>query len=165
MKLSGCTGQPGTFTMGRPAARSGEYVEIIGQAHRAGGIPLHGMDAAIGSAGPGGNDRKRFWRQPIDPRGEGDRLVSIGVVPHCRPISFALDPLVGNRSFDDEHERSIQLSMGGIEPDLHVFIAPLAGFEHAIVEDEPWEGREWQKHVFDAGLGGRGDGDGVAVAA
>ena len=48
--------------------------EIIGKAHRAGRIALHGVNAAVGRAGARGDDRPRFRRQPVDPVAGRDRL-------------------------------------------------------------------------------------------
>ena len=41
--------------------------EIVGQPHAAGRIAFHGVDAAVGRAGAGGDDGQRLGRQPVDP--------------------------------------------------------------------------------------------------
>ena len=87
-----------------------------------------------------------------------------GSVPKRRPVAFLLDLLVGNRSFHHQHER-LQLALLGQIPILQEVVAVLIG-EHGIVQmnfGEPGNGA--QNDIFDAGLRGGGDRDGVSVAA
>ena len=68
MKLSGWTGQPGTQTMGMPACERQLPAEVVGQAHAAGRVALHRVNAAVGGAGAGGDDGPGVRREPVDPR-------------------------------------------------------------------------------------------------
>src|SRR5581483_7779252 len=106
--------------------------EVIGKAHRAGGIALHGVDAAVGGAGAGGDDRYGPGREAINPGVERDRLAGFGIRADGGPVTFRFDVLVGNGAFDHEHER-IELAFGGVEPGFHV-VGAIVGGEHAIVQ-------------------------------
>ena len=106
MKLSGCTGQPGTLTIGMPPGRAEVPAQVVGQAHAAGGVAGHGVDAAVGGAGADGDDGQRLGRQPVDPGVEGDGLARLRVVAHRGPVAVAVDVLVGDGALDDEDERA-----------------------------------------------------------
>ena len=89
MKLSGCTGHPGTQTIGNSGVRFPFPAEVIGQSHAAGGIAFHGVDAAVGGAGSGRDDRPGFGRQPIDPFAGGDGLAGVRIGAEGRPVTLA----------------------------------------------------------------------------
>ena len=88
MKLSGCTGQPGTLTIGQAGLGFPVPAEIIGQAHAAGRIALHRVNAAVGRAGAAGDDGQRFRREPVDPFVGRDRLAGLRVGSQRGPVAF-----------------------------------------------------------------------------
>src|SRR5580658_6560514 len=75
----------------QPSLRFPIPSEVIGQPHATSRIAFHGMDAAIGSAGPDGNDRQCLRRQTVDPLIGGDRLPGFRIRSEPRPISFLFD--------------------------------------------------------------------------
>ena len=113
MKLSGWTGQPGTLTIGMPAFDFHSQPEVVGQAHAAGRVAGHRVDAAVGGAGAAGDDGQRLRGQPVDPVAGGDRLPGLLVGAERRPVALRLDLLVRDRAFHDEHER-IELALLGV---------------------------------------------------
>ena len=94
----------------------------------------------------------------------GDRLAGLGVGAECRPVAVAIDLLVGDRAFDHQHEVR-QLAARRPVKGLHEVVADVIG-KHRVVQmhlGQPRNGAE--HHIFDTGLGGRGDRHRVAVAA
>ena len=137
--------------------------EVVGQAHAAGGVAFHGVDAAVGGAGSACNDGQRLGRQAVDPLVGGDGLAGVRIGAQGRPVAFFLDLLVGDRAFHDEHER-IEPARLGLVPELHEVVAILVGEDGIVQVNLGQAGNCAEHHIFDAGLRGRGDGDGVAVA-
>ena len=164
MKLSGCTGQPGTLTMGSPAFDRQSQPEVIGQAHAAGGIAFHGVNAAIGGAGSARDHGQRLGRQAVDPFAGGDRLAGLGVGAQRGPVAFLLDLLVGDGPSTTSTKGSSFPSSASIAI-LHEVVADFIS-QHGIVQMNLGQaGNRAQQNVFDAGLGGGGDRDRIAVAA
>ena len=93
-----------------------------------------------------------------------DRLAGLRIGSQGRPVAFFLDLLVGDRSFHHQNER-LQLALLRQIPVLQKVVAVLIG-EHGIVQMDFGKARNRaQDNVFDAGLSGRGDRDGISVAA
>ena len=120
-------------------------------------------------AGPDREDRERLGRQAVEPLAGGHRLVGRRVVAEAAPVALVLDRLVGDRPLHDQDER-LQLAAVGLEEPLDEVVR--AAHRTALEVDErpvhgdlrqPGEGA--QGDLLDAGLGGRGQRDGVAVAA
>ena len=143
--------------------------EVVRHPHRAGGVARHGVDAAVGGAGADGEDGERLGREPIQPFAGGHRLAGLGVVPEAAPVALGLDLLVRDGALDDQHER-LQLAALGLEEPLDEVVVAA---DRAVVEvdQRPVHGdlreprQRPQRDLLDAGLGGRGEGDRVAVAA
>ena len=155
MKLSGCTGQPGTLTIGQARLRSPVPAEIIGQAHGAGRIALHGVDAAVGGAGAGGDDRQRLGREAIDPFAGGDGLAGFWDRCPARPSSprvliFSLGIEPSMTSTNGSSSPSL-----GLVPVLHEVVADFVG-EHRVVQvDLGQAGDGAQDDILDARLASR----------
>src|ERR1700691_4550579 len=64
-------GASGNTNDGDIALRAPLPTKVIGQPHASGGIAFHGMNSAVGRAGPGSNHCPCFRRQPIDPLTSG----------------------------------------------------------------------------------------------
>ena len=79
--------------------------QVIGQAHAAGGVARHGVDAAVGGAGAGRDDGPGLGGQAVDPVAGRDRLAGLLVGAQGRPVALVLDLLVGDRALDDQDER------------------------------------------------------------
>ena len=162
--LSGCTGHPGTHTIGMSAARLPLPSQVIGQAHASGGVSFHGMNPAVGRAGSRRHNRPGLGSQTVDPVAGQDGLARLLVrAPRC-PVAFLLIVFVGNRSFDDQDEGP-ELAFRSQVKRLQKLVAVLDGKEGIMEVDL---GNPWQRahhNVFDAGLRGGGHGDGVAVAS
>ena len=79
--------------------------EIVGQAHAAGRIALHGVNAAISGAGSAGDDGECLRSEAVDPLIGGDGLAGMRIGSETRPVAFLLDLLVGDGAFDDQNER------------------------------------------------------------
>src|SRR6185312_4678811 len=136
--------------------------EIIGQAHAAGWVPLHGMYAAVGSARSGGNYGPRAAGQPVAPVAGKDRLASLPVGSESGPVSFVFILLVGDGSFDHENEGR-QLTLRRTMKITHELVARLKG-ENRVMEVHLGNSGQGSEHkVLNAGLRGRGYGNGVAV--
>ena len=71
-----------------------------------------------------------------------DRLSGRLVGAHRRPVALALDLLVGDRAFDDQHER-IELPCRGLVEELQELFAVLVG-EHRVVQVHFRAAREWR---------------------
>ena len=88
----------------------------------------------------------------------------VGIGSQRSPVAFVLDLLVRNRAFHHQHE-GIELPFFRLIPVLHEVVAVFVG-EHRIVQVHFGQAGDCaQQHIFDAGLGGRGDRDGISVAA
>src|SRR3954451_10472726 len=143
--------------------------EVVGHAHRAGGVAGHGVDPAVRGAGPGGHDGRRLGRQPVEPLAGGDRLPGGGVVAEAGPVPLVLDLLVGDGPLDDQDER-LQVTAVGLEEPLEEVVR--ATVRAALeVDQRPVHGhfrqsrQRAERDLLDAGLSGRGEGHGVTVAA
>ena len=167
MKLSGCTGQPGTLTIGRPPADAEVPAEVVGQAHAAGRVAGHRVDAAVGGAGADGDDGPGLRREPVDPPVERDRLAGGLVVAERRPVALAVDLLVRDRALDHEHERERQPRRARPRRNgVRNSSPPSVVGEHLVVQvdlRQPGDGAE--QDVLDARLPGRRHRDRVTVAA
>ena len=123
-----------------------------------GRIAGHGVDAAIGCARAGPDDRQRLGRETVDPLGCLDRLAGVRVGALRRPIALILDVFVRDRSFNDQHER-VNLPAFGLIEVLHEIVADLVG-QHRIMEVHLGQARDRaHDHVLEAGLLGSGYGD------
>ena len=81
-----------------------------------------------------------------------------------RPVAFLLDLLVGDGAFHDQHEW-IQPSCLGLVPELQEVVAVFVG-EYRIVQVNLGQaGNRAQQDVFNAGLGGRGNGDRISITS
>ena len=140
MKLSGCTGQPGTQTIGRPASRSPIPAQVVGQAHAAGRVPRHGVDAAVAAQVPAATTA-----QASGARRSIHSQVVIGwpvarSTPDGGPVSLGLVGLVGDRALDHEEERAQPARRGAI-PDLQELVAVLVS-QHRVVEVDLGQARD-----------------------
>ena len=142
--------------------------EVVGDAHRAGRVAGHRVDAAVRRAGPDRHDRGRLACQPVQPLGRLDRLARRRVGTEPRPVPLGLDRLVRDRPLDDEDER-LELAAVGLVPPLDERVGPL--LRPALEVDQrpvhldlrqPRQGAH--DDLLDARLGRPRQGDGVAVA-
>ncbi len=150
----------------QPGARLEVPAEVVGEAHGAGRVALHRMDPAVRRTRAGRDNRERLRREPVDPLVGGDRLPRRRVGADRRPVAAVVrvELLVGDRSLDDQHER-VELTTRGGEPRLEEVVAVVVG-EHRVVQVDGGQTRDrTEQDVLDAGLGRRGDRDGVTVAA
>ena len=87
-----------------------------------------------------------------------------GIGAHRGPVALFLDALVGDGSLHHQHER-IELALLRLVPGFEEGVAGLER-EHRIMQmDLGQAGDRAEEHVFDARLGGGGDGHRVAVTA
>ena len=110
-----------------------------------------------------------FGRQPVEPLAGGHRLAGLGVVPEAAPVALGLDLLVRDGALDDEHER-LQLAALGLEEPLDEVVGAADGAvlevdQRPVHGDLREPGQRPERDLLDAGLGGGGEGDRVAVAA
>ena len=138
--------------------------QIVGQAHAAGRIALHGVNAAVGGAGAAGDDGPGPRSEPIDPLANGDRLAGLGVGSETGPVTLGLVGFVGDRAFDHQDERP-EFSGGGLVIGLEEVVAGVIGQDGVMERDVGQTGNCPANNVFDAGLRGSRDGDRVAVAS
>ena len=163
--LSGCTGQPGTQTIGISRLRFPLPAQIIGQTHAACWISLHGMNATVGGAGSCRDDCPGMRRQTVDPLASRNRLSGPRVGSERSPITFALIGFVGDRSFDHENERPCRFSLGRFAEWPHELVSIFVR-EKWVIEIHLWRpGQRAGHNVFDARLGGAGHRDRVSIAA
>jgi hypothetical protein len=149
---------------GEPGLGAEAPAEVVRQPHASGRVAGHRVNATVSRASPGCDHCKRLRCQPVDPGRELDRLAGPGVVAHRGPVAFFLDVLIGNGTFDHEHEGGIELSLRRVVPDFHVLVAAEGVIQNAIVEMNFGQPRDGAHHdVFDARLRRGGGGDGVAV--
>ena len=95
------------------------------------------------------------------------RLPGRGIVAEPAPVALILDLLVGDRPFDDEHERFQFAAVGFEEPFeevvLHLRSARTRNRSGANAR-RSWEGRERaERDLLDAGLGGGSQRHGITV--
>ena len=143
--------------------------EVVGHAHRAGRVAGHRVDAAVRRAGADRDDGGRLGRQPVQPLGGRHRLAGRRVVAEAAPVALVLDRLVGDRALDHEDER-LELTAVGLVPPLDEVVGALLRtaleVDQRPVHRDLRQPRQRPEHdLLDAGLGGRGQGDRVAVAA
>ena len=143
--------------------------QVVGHAHGAGRVAGHGVDAAVGGAGPGGQDRGGLGRQPVQPLVGGHRLAGGRVVAEPAPVALGLDRLVGDGPLDDQHER-VELAAVGLVPPLDEVVGPglraaLEVDQRPVHRDLGQAGQRAEHDLLDAGLGGGGQGDRVSVTA
>src|SRR5262249_42571331 len=130
----GLDGTAGDVDDGDAGLRPPAPAEVVGHAHRPGGVAGHGVDAAVGGAGAGGDDRVGLRGQVVDPGGQGDGLAGPPVGADGGPVPLVLDVLVGDRPLDDQDERGAEPVRGGGVPGAHVLVAALGRVEHAVVQ-------------------------------
>ena len=111
----------------------------------------------------------RLGRQPVEPLAGGHRLAGRRVVAEAAPVALVLDLLVGDRALDDQHER-LELAAVGLEEPLEEVVGAAVGAalevdQRPVHGDLRQPGQGAEGDLLDAGLGGRGEGHGVAVAA
>ena len=143
--------------------------EVVGHAHGAGRVAGHGVDAAVGGAGAGGDDGGGLGRQPVQPLAGGHRLAGRRVVAEPAPVALVVQLLVGDGALDHQHER-LQLAAVGLEEPLQEVVGAAVGpalevDQRPVHRDLGQAGQRAEGDLLDAGLGGRGQGDGVAVTA
>ena len=167
--MSGWVGQPGHAHDRDAGLRLPAPAEVVGHAHRAGRVAGHGVDAAVGGARADREHRERLRGEAVEPLARRHRLVGVGVVAEPAPVALALDRLVGDRALDDEHER-LELAAVGLEEPLDEVVgaadrSALEVDQRPVHRDLRQAGQRAERDLLDARLGGRGEGDGVAVAA
>ena len=143
--------------------------EVVGNSHRAGRVAGHGVDAAVRCARARRENRKRLRRETIEPLARRHRLIGVGVVPEPAPVALALDRLVRDGAFHDEHERLELAAVGFEEPfDEVVGAADRAALEvdeRPVHRDLRQPGQRTERDLLDARLRRGRERDGVAVAA
>ena len=143
--------------------------EVVGHAHRAGRVAGHGVDAAVGRAGADRDDGGGLGGEPVEPLAGGHRLAGRRVVAEPAPVALVVQLLVGDRALDHQHER-LELAAVGLEEPLEEVVGA-AGRAALEVDQRPVHrhlrqpGKGAEGDLLDAGLGGRGQRDGVTVAA
>ena len=161
--LSGCTGQPGRLTIGRPSRETPSATQVVAQAHRTGGVVAHCGDAPVGGAGPQRKDGRGSRREPVDPRVGQDRLSALRVGTETRPVTVAVDLLVGHRALEYQNER-VELAASRVPPGPHEVLAALVR-EHRIDQDHRGHPRKASaQQIFEARVGRSRQRDRVAVA-
>ena len=118
---------------------------------------------------PTARTARALRREPVEPLAGGHRLAGLGVVAEPAPVALRLDRLVRDRALDDQHER-LQLAALGLEEPLDEVVgaadrAVLEVDQRPVHRDLRQARQRAQRDLLDAGLGGRGEGDRVAVAA
>ena len=149
---------------GQPAGRTPGPAEIVRQAHGAGRVALHRMDAAVGGAGADGDDGPGPRRQAVDPVARRDRLPGGRIGPEGGPVALGLVGLVGDRALDHEDERAEGPACPAVEK-LDELVADFGGQKRIVQGDARGPGQRAAQQVLDAGLGRAGHRDGVAIAA
>src|SRR3954467_896478 len=140
--------------------------EVVGQAHAAGRVARHRVDAAVRGARPDRDDAPRLRGEAVEPPVQRERLAGRLVVAERGPVAVAVDVLVRDRAFDDEHERRVELAARRLAERREELLAAERRRQHLVVEvDLRDAGDRPEQHVLDPGLAGRGDRDGVPVAA
>ena len=162
--LSGCTGQPGTFTTGKTGLGFPIPAEVVAQSHCACGISLHGMDAAVSRAGPTSNHSGRFRRESINPLVSRNRLTSLRIGPHRRPVTLLLDFLVRHRALKYEDER-LELAGFGIVPVFHEIVADFISQDRVMKVHLRQTGNRAQDNVFYTWQRGGSYGHRISVAS
>src|SRR5205085_3722944 len=107
----------------RPAGGAEIPPEVVRQAHAAGGVARHRVDAAVSRAGADRHDAPGLWREPVEPPVERQRLAGGLVVSERGPEALAVDLLVRDRALDHEHERSVELVFRGVAERLEELLA------------------------------------------
>jgi hypothetical protein len=90
-------------------------------------------------------------------------VAGVGVSSEAGPVTFLLDLLVGNGAFHNQH-KGFQLPLLGHVEVLHEVVAYFIGEDGVVQVDFGEAGDSAEQDVFNAWLGGGGDGYGVAVA-
>src|SRR4051794_18812160 len=140
--------------------------EVVGQAHAAGRVARHRVDAAVRGARPDRDDAPRLRGEAVEPPVQRERLAGRLVVAERGPVAVAVDVLVRDRAFDDEHERRVELAARRLAERREELLAAQRRRQHLVVEvDLRDAGDRPEQHVLDPGLARRGDRDGVPVAA
>src|SRR4051794_15897045 len=148
------------------AGRAEVPAEVVGEAHAAGRVARHRVDAAVGRARADRDDAPRLGRQAVEPPVQRERLARRLVVAERRPVALAVDVLVRDRALDDEHERRVELAARRLAERREELLAAERRRQHLVVEVHLRDaGDRAEQDVLDARLARRGDRDGVAVAA
>src|SRR6478672_13783327 len=143
--------------------------EVVGDAHGAGRVAGHGVDAAVRRAGADRDQGGRLRSEPVEPLRRGHRLPGHRVVAEAAPVALVLDRLVRDGPLHDEHER-LELAAVRFVPPLdevvRALLRPALEVDQRPVDrDLRQPGQGTEDDLLDARLGGRGQGDGVPVAA
>src|SRR3954447_7464439 len=148
------------------AGRPEVPAEVVGEAHAAGRVARHRVDAAVRRTRRDRDDAPRLGGEAVEPPVQRQRLAGRLVVAERRPVALAVDVLVRDRALDDEHEGRVELAACGLPERREELLAAERGRQHLVVEvDLRDAGDRAEEHVLDAGLARGGDGHRVAVAA
>src|SRR4051794_16658651 len=148
------------------AGRAEVPAEVVGEAHAAGRVARHRVDAAVGRARADRDDAPRLGRQAVEPPVQRERLARRLVVAERRPVALAVDVLVRDRALDDEHERRVELAARRLAERREELLAAERRRQDLVVEvDLRDAGDRTEEDVLDARLARRRDRDRVAVAA
>src|SRR5690606_5911688 len=123
----------------QPAGGAELPPEVVGQAHAAGWVAGHGVDAAVGGAGPDGQHRPRPGCQLVDPLVDGDRLPGVRVVAHGGPVTVTIDLFVRDRALHHQDEGP-QLTAGRPVERGHELVPDLRS-QHLVVKVSPRQAR------------------------
>src|SRR6266702_885827 len=143
--------------------------EVVGYAHGPGRVARHRVDAAVGGAGPDGEDGRSLGCQTVEPFVGRHRLTGRRVVAEAAPVALGLDRLVRDGALDHEHER-LEFTAVGLMPPLDEGVGALLGAA-LEVDQRPVHrylgqaGQGAEHDLLDAGLGGSGQRHRVPVAA
>jgi hypothetical protein len=139
--------------------------QVVRQAHRPRRVALHGVDAPVGGARPGRDDRPGPGRQPVDPLARRDRPAARAIRPHRGPVPLAGERFVRHGALDDEDERPRRPPLGCATERLEKRLAGLVGEERVVQRDRRQVRDGAQDDVLEARLRGRGHRHAVTVAA
>src|SRR5580704_15283384 len=138
--------------------------QVVRKPHASRWIAFHGVNAAVGGAGSRRHHRPRTRRETVDPFTGGDRLAGLWVGAQGSPVTYFLIVFVRDRPFYHQNE-VFHLPFSGLMERLHIVVA-VSQREEGIVQSYLWNpGNLPEENVFNTGLGGRGHGSGVPVAA
>src|SRR5438132_1267061 len=100
--------------------------QVVRHAHGPGRVARHRVDAAVGGAGPDGEDGRSLGCQTVEPLVGRHRLTGRRVVSEAAPVALGLDRLVRDRTLDHQHER-LEFAAVGLVPPLDEVVGALPG--------------------------------------
>ena len=167
MKLSGCTGQPGTHTIGRARLRLPVPAEVVraGPWRRSGCPPSRGCRRTWRRC-PIATTRPGVRREPIDPVARRDRLARARVGAEARKAALLVESSRSGSSPRRPARTGAATRPARLARTARGTRSPVSYASSGMVQvDLGQAGQRAEQDVFDARLRRGRDRDGVAVAA